>query len=290
MDIGLWPSSEPLDSEAGAWAYGAFSVGTVDCTPDSRTERFVAGLAGCYADVEILEGVRPRSHTPQRPAPMRAWVQGNYFVLLEIETEAAEAFEQVRDLALACGLVGYSPEFSAALVGAAEWTEAKTKWDEAEALDAAYWRDERAVPSIYDRLKWHMESESFPASAAPEQGFVHMGMYLTWIVLHDLYDPEGLPRRAVDAIKARQTTGCSLQKRLGGNLGRERFSLEGARFTDSYYRGEVGYLGDFADVFGTSADEYAVPDSWETYEHLAPLIDRRYAEWKGTQASGPGEP
>jgi hypothetical protein len=286
VDIGFWPSDDILDSPAAAWAYAAFSVGSVECVPDARTKRFLAGLPGFRADIEIQEGVRPRSHVARLPVPLGAWVQGGYFVLIQIEAEAAEAFEQLRDLALTCGLVGYSPEFEIALDSLEDWQELRARWDEAEARDAAYWRDERAVPSTYDRLKWHVEAESFPGSQPPEQGFVHIGMYLTWLVLHDLYDPEGLPRKSVEEIKLRHATGCSLQKRLGGNLARERFSLEGTRFADFYYRAEQGYLHDFHETFGTAADEYAVPDSWETYAQIEPVIDRRYADWKSKSVGG----
>ena len=280
MEIGLWPSADPLDSKAAAWAYRAFSNGGVECSPDPRTEQFLTGLPGCYKTVDVRNGVRPKAYLPQRTVPVRAWVLGGCFVLLEFEAEAADALPYVRDLAIACGIVGYAPGFEVTLVGTQDWAVLQERWSEAEKRDAAYWRDEQSVPTMYDRLKWHVEAETFPPSIAPEQGFVHIGMYLTWIVLRDLYDPEGLPRKAIDEIKARHVTGCSLQKRLGGNLGRERFSLEGAMFTDSYYRGEGGYLDDYADVFGAAADNYSVPDSWETYSRIEPLISRRFAEWK----------
>ena len=107
MEIGLWPSSEPLDSEAAAWDYHVFAAGAVDCLPDPRTERFIAGLPGIYAKVVIHEVVRPKPTTPLMPVPMRAWVQGRYFVLLEIEYEAIDCLEPVRDLAAQFGLVGY---------------------------------------------------------------------------------------------------------------------------------------------------------------------------------------
>ncbi|HEX7431167.1 MAG TPA: hypothetical protein VF293_03145, partial [Candidatus Limnocylindrales bacterium] len=32
-------------------------------------------------------------------------------------------------------------------------------------------------------------------------------------------------------------------------------------------------------ILGRRADRYDVPDEWETYDRIAPLIDRRYTAW-----------
>ena len=56
---------------------------------------------------------------------------------------------------------------------------------------------------------------------------------------------------------------------------------EGAAFSDRYYSGSPGYLGDWEATFGAAANDYSVPDTWETYERIAPLLDSRYEAWVG---------
>jgi len=288
LDIGLWSSNEPVDAVAAAWTYEAYKSLAVDAPPDPAIGSFVAGLAALFPGMEIRERVRPRSMSPDMPTgPVRVWVYERKFVLVEVWSDIGPLLDEMANLALTAGLVGYAPQFRLALGDEATWTQLRECWEEWSARQEALQTDEQSVPSTYDRLKWHTEAETFPPSAGPEQGFVHMGMYLTWIVVHDLHDPEGLPRKAVADIKARRVTACSLQKRLAGDLGRLRFSLVGARFSDFYYNGDEGYLADYSEIFGDAADNYAVPDSWESYARVEPVIARRYAAWlaRGPTAS-----
>ncbi|MGD0862473.1 MAG: hypothetical protein ABSA21_06885 [Candidatus Limnocylindrales bacterium] len=134
----------------------------------------------------------------------------------------------------------------------------------------------------YDQWRWHIEGK-FPSDQPPEQGYVHIGLYLTWLVERDLLDPAWVRKaeaeRIVAAIRAREQTGCALRDVAQGSFTDAMLNDEGRAFTTAYYVPEYGYARDYRAIFGRPADDYAVPDGWDSYERLAPLLDRRYDEW-----------
>jgi hypothetical protein len=139
-------------------------------------------------------------------------------------------------------------------------------------------------PSIteYDLWRWHTDG-AFPKDQLPERGYVHIGVYLAWLINHDMLDPEWVARSgvtpAVAAIAARDEKPCALRDSTGGRLASDMLTADGAQFTAAYYAPEYGYPRDWRWILGRRADRYDVPDEWETYDRIAPLIDRRYAAW-----------
>jgi hypothetical protein len=138
----------------------------------------------------------------------------------------------------------------------------------------------------YDQWRWHIEG-SFPEDRPAEQGYVHIGLFLTWLTNRDLLDSGWLERsgveRAAAALKARQESCSALRDMTGGSLTSEMLTAEGRAFANAYYLPEYGYSRDYRRVFGRLADTYAVEDGWDSYDRLAPVLDRRYQEW---QAAG----
>jgi hypothetical protein len=134
----------------------------------------------------------------------------------------------------------------------------------------------------YDDWKLHVQGD-FPKDQLPEQGYVHIGLYVAWLIQRDLMDPEWIARsgvrRVAEAIRQRRETACALRDMTAGRLASDMLSADGAAFTGAYYAPEYGYPRDYRRLFGRRADRYDVPDDWETYDRLAPLLDRRYAEW-----------
>jgi hypothetical protein len=141
--------------------------------------------------------------------------------------------------------------------------------------------DEDAILE-YDRWSWHTEG-TFPKDQPPEQGYVHIGMFVAWLVCNDMLDPgwaagSGL-ETAVDSLRNRELSPCSLRDQTEGRLTGEMLTAEGAAFASAYYAPEYGYATDWRRAFGRRADRYAVPDSWETYDWIAPRIERRHRQW-----------
>ena len=124
----------------------------------------------------------------------------------------------------------------------------------------------------------------------------HVGMYLAWAVhaglARDDAQDEGWAQ-ATAATRARQLTGANLLSDLcDGKLTDMEFNAEGNDFTSSYYGG--GFHKDYARVFdsqipstGHDADDIcSVPDTWDNFDLLKPVLDRRLAQWRSDRQGG----
>ena len=129
----------------------------------------------------------------------------------------------------------------------------------------------------YDDWGWHTGGV-FPADQPQINGFTHIGMYLVWIIKHDLHHLEVLGRDVADGVKAGTITANDLADTIDGKLTAEGMAPEGIAFSNWYYNGESAYLSDWAATF-SSRPEYTVTDTPATYASIERVIDRRYAEW-----------
>jgi hypothetical protein len=138
----------------------------------------------------------------------------------------------------------------------------------------------------YDRADWHYGAENYPKDLPPESGGTHIGFFLAWAIMNGL---EGEFHReessaSLAAVRARQMTGRQfLFKECDEKFWDEDLSDEGNAFTKEYYNvtDEKGcrYLEDYDCAFpGVAA--YHVEDTWQSYDKIAPLISRRFEEWK----------
>jgi hypothetical protein len=126
----------------------------------------------------------------------------------------------------------------------------------------------------YDRLDWHYES-AIEAGQAPENAFTHIGLYLAWIIRHDLHNPEVFLASHVDAVKSGEMTGSNLSDDIDTKLIPDDMSAEGRAFSDARY---AAYLAEYATVFADEPD-YSVVDEPANYARIAPVIDSLYASW-----------
>jgi hypothetical protein len=64
---------------------------------------------------------------------------------------------------------------------------------------------------------------------------------------------------------------------------------EGNEFTKFYYEtqdaNEISYFfDDYAGLFGETVDSiYEVQNTWDNYDKLRPIIDKRYRDWKSAK-------
>ena len=141
----------------------------------------------------------------------------------------------------------------------------------------------------YDKADWHSGGD-FPKDLPPENGGTHIGMFLAWAILRNL---EGEFHReesagALEEVRNRQMTGRDfLFKACDGRLWEEDLSEEGNAFAAHYYGadGQPGkYFDDYAEVLERDVPgTYYVADTWDNFDKLAPVIDRRFAEWKSPE-------
>jgi hypothetical protein len=133
----------------------------------------------------------------------------------------------------------------------------------------------------FDDYDWH--AGSLPDDLPFEQGFVHIGVYLAWLLERDLlavhdellsYPPTAL---ALKAVQRRELTGSVLNDHVDGKLMSDLMTTEGDAFTRYYYD---RYLGDYAAVMTRLyPTEYHAADSWDTYDRMRPVIDSAYDAW-----------
>ncbi|HVY03494.1 MAG TPA: hypothetical protein VG983_07545 [Caulobacterales bacterium] len=138
----------------------------------------------------------------------------------------------------------------------------------------------------YDDASWHAQSED-GRRAMPGAGATHIGMFLAWAILNGLAaELDEIWREDVGVLKRREMTpGAWLIHFCDGKFNDAMLSVEGNAFAEAYYEDEGEYLRDYARRLGAGVGSlYDVPDTWETYDRLAPALDRRLAQWRGARA------
>jgi hypothetical protein len=139
---------------------------------------------------------------------------------------------------------------------------------------------------------------NFETDLDSDAGYTYIGQYLAWAILNGLGNTD--PTRGADwlashaALREQRTTpGEVLATFCDGKLTDDDLNEEGNAFTRFYY--EKHYYADYettmtplmADTGHPTDDFCSVPDTWESYALLAPVLDRRYADWKaGNDGNG----
>ena len=138
----------------------------------------------------------------------------------------------------------------------------------------------------YDRADWHYSGD-FPDDLPPEAGGTHIGMYVGWVILRGL-EGESCREESPEALKAvreRRMTGRDfLMRECDEKFTEDVVNEEGRAFTEAYFlkEGPGGYLSDYEEALGDDLPSlYHVADTWENFDKFAPIIDWRFAEWKG---------
>jgi hypothetical protein len=137
----------------------------------------------------------------------------------------------------------------------------------------------------YDDWSWHSGGD-FPPDLPPEAGATHIAMFVAWALLHGLAGdihvrefPEPVARLRDRKITPRQF----FMGACDGKFTDEDLSELGNRFAQHYYEHDDApghYFADYAATVGTEPDSiYHVPDTWETYEQVEPIIQQRFEEW-----------
>jgi len=137
----------------------------------------------------------------------------------------------------------------------------------------------------YDDSSWHYGGE-FPGDLPMEAGATHAGMYLAWALLNglggDLFASEE-PEIVAELQTKSITPGKFFLKYCDGKLTDDDLSEVGNQFTEVYFDFEKGrFVEDYEEVLAESLESlYHVPDTWESFDRLRPVIDKRFAAWQG---------
>lgn len=134
---------------------------------------------------------------------------------------------------------------------------------------------------VYDKAKYHYDGD-FPKDLSIDQAFVHTGMFLGWIIDNDLFSEEFEEDIEVEIqkFKSREVTGTQIYMDCDGVFSNDMLNDEGNEFAQDYSDFENGlYLDDYEETFPEAEDVYDVKDSWENYEKIKKVIQKRYLDW-----------
>lgn len=144
----------------------------------------------------------------------------------------------------------------------------------------------------YDKADWHL-TDDFPGDLDEEQIYVHTGFFIGWLIDKNLISEE-FEEVNIDTIpkfKQREISGPKLYEISGGVLSADDVNDEGRLFCNYYYQPDT-YFGDYRDTFilgglfkkGLPSD-YHVRDTWENYNKICGVIDKRYEVWNNLSES-----
>jgi hypothetical protein len=134
---------------------------------------------------------------------------------------------------------------------------------------------------IYDQAKQHFLG-NFPAILPIEQAYVHIGMFMGWMLENELYSDIFEDEEAHQVIRfQRREVSCSLLSAMwDGYLGEDLFNEEGNAFSVYYYQSGI-YRKDYQLILAENLPSiYHVEDTWENYDKMSEQITARYEAWK----------
>lgn len=138
----------------------------------------------------------------------------------------------------------------------------------------------------YDKAKWHYEGD-YPKDLPTDNATTHIGMFLAWAIANHL---EGELHRehskeALEQVRRRQMTGpVFLIEQCDEALTNEDLNDVGNAFATAYYELNQ-FNADYESALGKDVPTlYHIADTWENYDRIAAVIDRRFKEWKGKAA------
>jgi len=138
----------------------------------------------------------------------------------------------------------------------------------------------------YDRADYDYSTEEEPLPKG--HAGTHIGMFLAWAALHGLLNEfhEQHSAELLGRLRARRITGRQFFEAAGKEQFAEKdLNVEGNSFAEHYYRDTAGqrgaYFADYKKVLAAGLPSFwHVADTWENYEKIAPVITKRYEQWK----------
>jgi len=138
----------------------------------------------------------------------------------------------------------------------------------------------------YDDASWHYGGD-FPTDLPPSAGATHIGMFLAWAVLHGFagsIHTEDFPDTLEKLRKREITPGRFLIEACDEKFIDEDLTEEGNTFAGHYFKGGGAYgdyLDDYQSTLGQSErSPYYIADTWDNYDLLSPIIQRRFDQWQ----------
>lgn len=136
----------------------------------------------------------------------------------------------------------------------------------------------------YDDASWHYGGD-FPKDLPIEAGATHTGMFVTWAFLSGLageLHSDELPEILSCWGTRTNTPGNLFLELCDGKFTDEDLDDEGNAFAREYFDFETGqYIHDYESLLAVGLPSiYHIPDTWENYDLLTPVLHKRLVEWR----------
>ncbi|GJM60850.1 hypothetical protein PEDI_14020 [Persicobacter diffluens] len=133
---------------------------------------------------------------------------------------------------------------------------------------------------LFDHAKFHFLNK-FPESLPIENAYLHIGMFMGWIIDQELYSEyfEEEAETEIFRFKLRELSPMLLSEIWGGALSHDLLNEKGKSFADYYYAsGE--FLKDYESVLANGLPSiYHVQDNWRNYKKISDLMDHKFQMW-----------
>jgi len=135
----------------------------------------------------------------------------------------------------------------------------------------------------YDDASWHYGGD-YPDNLPNEAAGTHTGMFVAWCMLNELAGELFLEDFPEDLEKLRSgefTPGRWFISFCDSKFTDEDLNDLGNDFAAAYYDFDNGeYLTDYENTLGSEFETlYHIPDTWDTYNKIEPLITKKYQAW-----------
>ncbi len=138
----------------------------------------------------------------------------------------------------------------------------------------------------YDRADYDYSTEDQPLPKG--HAATHIGMFLAWAVMNGLENEyhRQHSQELLERLRRREITGRQFfEAACKEQFADKDLGVEGNAFAAHYYRDDAGqrgaYFADYKEVLAARLPSFwHVADTWANYDKLAPVITRRFEEWK----------
>ncbi len=140
---------------------------------------------------------------------------------------------------------------------------------------------ERQQEKVYDLAKNHFLGD-FPSALPIEKAYLHIGIYLGWIIDSHLYSEYFEEEASTEIFRFghREIGPTVLSEIWDGRLSQDLFSYDGNLFTYYYYAGGI-YKKDYINLLVEAEPSlYHVEDTWENFFKISQQISKQFDAWK----------
>lgn len=142
-----------------------------------------------------------------------------------------------------------------------------------------------------DDASWHYDAD-YPMDLPTTHAMTHMGLFWAWCALHGLINDNLLTEFAteVDLLKQRKMTGSQFVAEIcDEKLVLEDLNDLGQAFALAYYEESADFAQEYGNYYEDYYDAmdcedleslYHVEDSWDNYDVLEPIINKKLALFK----------